>query len=231
VWVQSRREGHDAVVRVRDDGVGMSPDLIPRVFEIFVQGDRSLDRSEGGLGIGLTMVDRLVTLHGGTVTARSDGPGKGSEFVVRLPLAGADSALPERESPTIKAKPRRLRVLVVDDNQDAGESMSLLLGMWGHDVTMAQDGATALEMAERARPEVVLLDIGLPGIDGYEVARRIRAKPGGENVVLVAMTGYGQAEDKQRAQEAGFALHLVKPIEPETLQRALARVDPRPRKA
>jgi CheY-like chemotaxis protein len=119
----------------------------------------------------------------------------------------------------------------VDDNQDAGESMSLLLGMWGHDVTTAHDGTTALAIAEREQPQVVLLDIGLPGIDGYEVARRIRAQPGGENIVLVAITGYGQAEDKQRAQEAGFALHLVKPIEPEALQRALARFEPRPQKA
>src|SRR6185503_4036073 len=144
VWVQTRREGHDAVLRVRDDGVGMSPELIPRVFDIFVQGDRSLDRSEGGLGIGLTMVERLVALHGGTVTAHSEGPGKGSEFVVRLPLAEAGSALPPSGPPAPARKARRLRVLVADDNQDAGESMSLLLGLWGHDVTTAHDGTTAL---------------------------------------------------------------------------------------
>jgi len=231
VWVQARREGHDAVLRVRDDGVGMSPELIPRVFDIFVQGDRSLDRSEGGLGIGLTMVERLVALHGGPVTAHSEGPGKGSEFVVKLPLAAPGSPPPAGGRPAAPRKARRLRVLVVDDNRDAGESMSLLLGMWGHDVTMAHDGTTALAIAEREQPQVVLLDIGLPGIDGYEVARRIRTQPGGENIALVAITGYGQAEDKQRAQEAGFALHLVKPIEPEALQRALARFEPRPQKA
>jgi PAS domain S-box-containing protein len=228
VFVQVRREGPEVVLRVRDDGVGMSADLIPKVFDIFVQGDRSLDRAEGGLGIGLTLVSRLVTLHGGRVSASSPGPGRGSEFVVRLPLVEAAAVDPSRARSAEAAKARRLRVLVVDDNQDAVESMALLLGMWGHEVTTASEGQAALDLAERLRPDVVLLDIGLPGLDGYEVARRLRARPGGEQTVLMAMTGYGQAEDRQRAQEAGFALHLVKPIEPEALQQALAKVAPLP---
>jgi len=226
VFVAVRREGPEAVLRVRDDGVGMTADLIPKVFDIFVQGDRSLDRAEGGLGIGLTLVQRLVTLHGGRVTAHSPGPGQGSEFVVRFPLVEADAVEPARPRPAEAEKARRrLRVLVVDDNRDAVESMALLLGIWGHEVTTAAEGGTALDLANRLHPDVVLLDIGLPGLNGYEVARRIRAQPGGEKTVLMAMTGYGQAEDRQRAQEAGFALHLVKPIEPEALQQALAKVE------
>jgi PAS domain S-box-containing protein len=223
VWVRLRRQGADAVLSVRDDGVGLSSDLVPKVFDIFVQGDRSLDRSEGGLGIGLTLVHRLLALHGGTITAHSAGPGHGSEFVVRLPLAKGPVAEASGPSPAkvAKVRARRLRVLVVDDNQDATESLSMLLGLWGHDVTTAKDGAAALDSARREHPDVILLDIGLPGIDGYEVARRIRAAEDTKRTVLVAMTGYGQAEDRQRAHEAGFALHLVKPVEPDALRRAL----------
>jgi CheY-like chemotaxis protein/two-component sensor histidine kinase len=233
VWVQARREGGQAVVRVRDDGVGMTADLVSNVFDIFVQGDRSLDRSEGGLGIGLTLVDRLVALHGGTVTAQSAGPGLGSEFVVRLPIAEPRSAGRSGDVPkeAARARPRPLRVLVVDDNRDAVESMALLLGLWGHQVTTASEGAAAFELAQSQRPDVILLDIGLPGIDGYEVARRIRASEATSQTVLVAMTGYGQAEDRQRAHDAGFAVHLVKPVEPDALQRALATVGPPPQNA
>jgi len=226
ISVQARRESGQAVVRIRDDGVGMTADLVPRVFGIFVQGDRSLDRAEGGLGIGLTLVDRLVALHGGTVTAHSAGPGLGSEFVVRLALAKPSSVEPTGKTvaDAAPARARRLRVLVVDDNRDAVESMALLLGLWGHEVTTASEGKAALQAALSQRPDVVLLDIGLPGIDGYEVARRIRANPETSKTILVAMTGYGQAEDRQRAREAGFTLHLVKPVEPDGLQRALAAV-------
>ncbi|HET6899685.1 MAG TPA: PAS domain S-box protein [Vicinamibacteria bacterium] len=226
VDVRLQREDREAVLRVRDDGVGMSAELIPKVFDIFVQGDRSLDRAEGGLGIGLTLVQRLVSLHGGRVSAQSPGPGQGSEFVVRLPIVDAGAVEPALARPAQGEKARRLRVLVVDDNKDAVESMALLLGIWGHEVTTASEGAEALDLAKRLRPDVVLLDIGLPGLNGYEVARRIRAQPGGVKTVLIAMTGYGQAEDRLRAQEAGFALHLVKPVEPEALQRALAKVEP-----
>jgi PAS domain S-box-containing protein len=227
VWVRLRREGDDAVLSVRDDGVGMSADLLPRVFDIFVQGDRSLDRAEGGLGIGLSLVERLLALHGGTIRAYSAGPGQGSELVVRLPVAESPVAEPSPPSPARMSGARspRLRVLVVDDNQDAMESLAMLLGFWGHDVVTASDGTTAVDLALQRRPHVVLLDIGLPGIDGYEVARRIRAQEGTTKPVLVAMTGYGQSEDRQRARDAGFGLHLVKPVEPDALQRALAVVE------
>jgi PAS domain S-box-containing protein len=227
VWVRLRRQGNHALLSVRDDGMGMTADLVPKVFDIFVQGGRSLDRSEGGLGIGLTLVRRLLELHGGTITAQSSGPGHGSEFVVRLPLARGPVAEASGAPPpkAEKVRARRLRVLVVDDNPDATESMAMLLGLWGHDVTTAKDGAAALAAARREHPQVVLLDIGLPGMDGYEVARRIRADAETKRAVLVAMTGYGQAEDRQRAHATGFALHLVKPVEPEALRRALEVIE------
>jgi PAS domain S-box-containing protein len=230
VWVRLRREGDEAVLSVRDDGVGMTADLVPRVFDVFVQGDRSLDRAEGGLGIGLTLVQRILALHGGTIKAHSAGVGEGSEFVVRLPVvelkAAEPSSPPSRK--VERTRSRRLRVLVVDDNQDSRESLAMLLGFWGHDVLSASDGTEAIDVARQQRPDVVLLDIGLPGIDGYEVARRMLEQAGKRRPALVAMTGYGQAEDRRRAREAGFALHLVKPVEPDALQRALAVVDRAP---
>jgi PAS domain S-box-containing protein len=227
VWVRLRREGEEAVLSVRDDGVGMSADLVPRVFDIFVQGDRSLERADGGLGIGLTLVERLLALHGGTIRAYSAGPGEGSEFVVRLPVTERPPAESSLASPArvTRARARPLRVLVVDDNRDAMESMAMLLGFWGHEVSTAGEGTAALDLVQQQHPHVVLLDIGLPGIDGYEVARQIRAQENVGKPVLVALTGYGQAEDRQRAREAGFTLHLVKPVEPDALQRALALVD------
>ncbi|HUG54553.1 MAG TPA: PAS domain S-box protein [Vicinamibacteria bacterium] len=228
VWVDLRARDDAAELSVRDDGIGISAELLPRVFDLFIQSERTLDRSEGGLGIGLTMVQRLVALHHGTVAAHSAGPGQGSEFVVRLPLAQAPPAESPGDAggPPDASSPRPLRVLVVDDNQDAAETTAMLVRAWGHEVAIARDGASALDAVTRQRPRVVLLDIGLPGIDGYEVARRIRAGEGSRRAVLVAMTGYGQAEDRQRSTEAGFTLHLVKPVLPETLQQMLAGVDP-----
>jgi PAS domain S-box-containing protein len=230
VWVRLEHDGDDAMLKVKDDGLGISSDLLPRVFDLFTQGERSLARSEGGLGIGLTMVQRLVELHGGSVAAGSAGPGKGSEFIVRLPLArttAGPGGATDRSGPAGRAQ-RRLRVLVVDDNADSAETMAVLLGVWGHEVITASTGTEALELAQRRRPDVVLLDIGLPGIDGYEVARRIRATPELSETVLVAMTGYGQSEDRQRAREAGFTAHLVKPVPPNLLEQLLAGVQPRP---
>ncbi|HEU0107439.1 MAG TPA: ATP-binding protein [Vicinamibacteria bacterium] len=228
IWVRLTREGDEAVLSVRDDGIGMSAELVPHVFDLFIQGQRGLDRSEGGLGIGLTMVQRLVALHGGTVAARSPGPGHGSEFIVRLPLTEIHAAEP---SPVADVPPKpaagpRLRVLVVDDSEDSVESLAMLLRLWGHDVMTATDGATALDLVSQKAPHVVLLDIGLPGLSGYEVAKRIRAREGGQDIVLVALTGYGQADDRRRAKEAGFTVHLVKPVVPETLQRLLAGIEP-----
>jgi PAS domain S-box-containing protein len=229
VWVSVRKDGGEAELKVRDDGVGMKPELLPRVFELFVQGERTLDRSEGGLGLGLTMVQRLVALHHGRVEARSAGLGLGSEFVIHLPLAAA-SGLEAADRATGRpdaGDDRRLRILVVDDNRDSAESTYLLLSNWGHDVETAHDGAGALAAVERSHPDIVLLDIGLPGIDGYEVARRIRATAAGANTALVAMTGYGQADDRRRSSEAGFTMHLVKPVEPGALKRVVAELAPR----
>ncbi len=228
IWVRLTREGDETVLSVRDDGLGMRAELVPHVFDLFIQGERGLDRSEGGLGIGLTMVQRLVALHGGTVAARSPGPGHGSEFVVRLPLTERPSAelSPVAEAPPEPAAGPQLRVLVVDDSEDSVESLALLLGLWGHEVTTARDGAAALDLVSRKAPHVVLLDIGLPGISGYEVAKEIRAREGVQDIMLVALTGYGQAEDRRRTKEAGFTVHLVKPVVPETLQRLLAGIEP-----
>jgi PAS domain S-box-containing protein len=212
---------HLAVIRVKDDGMGIAPDLLPRMFDLFVQGERGLDRSEGGLGLGLTLVRRLVHLHGGTVAASSAGPGRGSEFEVRLPLDKAAGRRAQESAPVATAS-ARYRVLVVDDNEDSAETMAALVGMWGHDVRTAHDAAAALQAAAEHRPEIVLLDIGLPHISGYEVATRMRALPGLEGTVLIAMTGYGQEEDRRRTREAGFTHHLTKPVPPETLKGILS---------
>jgi len=192
--------------------------MLPRVFDLFVQADRSLERSAGGLGIGLTLVRQLVQLHGGTVEAASAGPGRGSTFTVRLPILEAPAASDDAARPAVTGAPRR--VLVIEDHDDAREMLRNLLLLLGHEVHEACDGASGIEEARRLRPDAALIDIGLPGIDGYEVARRIRAEVPGAR--LVAVTGYGQPEDRERALDAGFDVHLVKPIDPEQLQRLLA---------
>jgi CheY-like chemotaxis protein len=199
--------------------------MLSRIFEPFVQSNRVLHQSQGGLGIGLTLVRRLVEMHGGTVTAHSEGPGKGSEFVVRLPallpkqpLRGARTVGEGGEA--VGAAPRR-RILIVDDNVDAAESLALLLRLEGHDVRVTYDGPAALAAVEAEPPDLVFLDIGMPVMNGYEVARRLREQPGLESLVLVAMTGWGQDEDRRRSQEAGFDHHLIKPVEPEALHKLL----------
>jgi PAS domain S-box-containing protein len=210
-----------ASLRVADDGIGIAPELLPRVFDLFVQGERSIDRSEGGLGLGLTLVRRLVTLHGGTVTASSQGPGHGSEFEVRLPIQKlGPRPAPEPADPAAAGGKRR--VLVVDDNEDSTETMATLIGLWGHEVRTAGDGATALRVAAEFRPHAVLLDIGLPHVSGYDVARQIREIPGLRDVRLIAMTGYGQEEDRKRSHDAGFTDHLTKPVPPDLLKELLA---------
>jgi PAS domain S-box-containing protein len=223
ITLSGAREGEHAVVRVRDSGVGMPSDLLTSAFELFKQGSQGLERSQGGLGVGLTLVQRLVTLHGGTVDAQSDGPGQGSEFMVRLPLREEPAIV--REAPTRplpqagSGRPRR--ILLVDDNRDAAQALRLLLEADGHEVQVAGDGASGLEMARAYRPEVVLLDIGLPKMDGYEIARRIRGDATLEGTVLVAVTGYGQMHDRARASASGFHHHLVKPVEFAALQEVL----------
>jgi PAS domain S-box-containing protein len=226
ITLTAAREGEEVVLRVRDTGIGIPADMLAQIFEPFVQGDRSLDRARGGLGIGLTLVRRLVDLHGGRVEAHSAGPGQGSEFVVRLPAlqpaARADGAGAEggQAGPGPRAPSRR--VLVVDDNVDAAESLALALRLAGHDVRVAHDGPSALDAARAARPDVVLLDLGMPVMDGYEVARRLRREPGLDGVRLVALTGWGQEEDRRRTREAGFDGHLVKPVEVDIIQAVLA---------
>jgi PAS domain S-box-containing protein len=217
------RHGNIAVVRVRDNGVGIPAAMLPRIFDLFVQVDRSLARSEGGLGIGLTLVKSLVEMHGGSVEAHSEGLGRGSEFVVRLPvLQTRHDPNPDQaeRSGDYPSPPRR--ILVVDDNVDAAASLAMLLQVEQHDVRTAHDGPTALHVAEAFRPEVIFLDIGLPRMDGYEVARRLRKQAGLEKTLLVALTGYGQEEDRRRSQQAGFDAHLVKPADPVALQQLLA---------
>ena len=218
ITVTVAREGNQAVLRVRDTGMGIRPELLPRVFDLFVQADRSLERSSGGLGIGLTLVRQLVQLHGGSVEAASAGPGRGSTFTVRLPILAALPVPDGGAQPAVGGPPQR--VLVVEDNDDAREMLRNLLSLLGHEVHEACDGAAGIEEARRVRPDAALIDIGLPGIDGYEVARRIRADVPGAR--LVAVTGYGQPEDRERALAAGFDVHLVKPVDPDQLQRLLA---------
>jgi signal transduction histidine kinase/ActR/RegA family two-component response regulator len=215
-------------VRVRDTGLGVAPNLLPHVFDLFTQADRTLDRAEGGLGIGLTLVKRLVELHGGNVEARSEGLGRGAEFIVRLPVLGAQSTAPERPRKSdvgnAEGLERSLRILIVDDNVDAADSVAMLLGMEGHQTRTVNTARAALLAAPEFEPEVVLLDIGLPEMDGYEVARRLRAQNGAHLMRLVAVTGYGQPADRRRAQAAGFDEHMVKPVEPSALQAFLRTV-------
>jgi two-component system, sensor histidine kinase len=212
---------HDqqAIVRVNDTGDGVPPDMLDRIFEPFTQLSPNLARSGGGLGMGLTVVKTLVEMHGGTVTAHSEGPGKGTEFEVRLPLAQA--SLLERQTSNVRQTVHPCDILVVEDNADSRRTLARLLQLYGHRVEAAEDGPSGLETALRRRPEVVLLDIGLPGMDGYEVGRRIR-KQLAADVFLIALTGYGQPEDRERVRDAGFDLHLVKPIDPEKLNSILA---------
>jgi CheY-like chemotaxis protein len=215
------------IVSVTDSGIGIAPEHLPHVFEMFSQVDSALERSQGGLGIGLSLVRGLVEMHGGTVEARSEGLGKGSEFVVRLPVLN-ESPARQTEQPRGDeggaARPRR-RILVADDNRDAADSLAMILRLAGHEVHAAHDGREAVEAAAWFRPDVALLDIGMPKLNGYEACRRIREQPWGMNIVLVAITGWGQEEDKRRASEAGFDHHLTKPVDPAALEPLLATLN------
>ena len=221
VWLRVAAEGDAVVISVRDSGIGLPPQNLSSVFEMFSQVAPAMERSQGGLGIGLALVKGLVDLHGGSVAASSGGLGQGSEFTVRLPavaLAGSVAAAATEPEP---AGAGAQRVLVVDDNADAAESLGLLLSLLGHEVQTAGDGHAALQLAERFAPQLVLLDIGLPGLNGYEVARAIRGAPWGQAMQLVAVTGWGQDRDRQAALEAGFDRHLTKPVQPEDLDSIL----------
>jgi signal transduction histidine kinase/ActR/RegA family two-component response regulator len=227
VEVHVGAEEGEAVVRVRDTGVGISEDMLSRIFEPFTQVESSRKRSEGGLGLGLPLVRSLVELHGGTVEARSEGRGRGSEFVVRLPRLprlGNEAALPAATASNddaVFADDSPLRILVVEDNRDGRESLRDLLEIWGHEVELAENGPDGVKQALASQFDVALIDIGLPGLDGNEVAQRIRAALDGDRMALVAMTGYGQPEDRRRALQAGFDAYLVKPVDPNELARTL----------
>jgi CheY-like chemotaxis protein len=223
IGLTAGREGGEVVVSVRDNGVGIPAPMLPHVFEMFTQVDRSLERSQGGLGIGLNIVKRLVEMHGGTVEARSAGPGHGSEFVVRLPLLRSEAPAPPPPDgePPEPGRPRRL--LVVDDSRDSADTLARLLRRLGHEVEVAYEGPSACEAAVALTPDMVLLDIGLPGMDGYEVARRLRTEPSLDGLYLVALTGYGSESDRRKSAEAGFDDHIVKPVEFDALRRVLKR--------
>ena len=228
VSVSAMRDGGDVVIRVCDNGMGISPEILPRVFDLFTQGDRSLDRPGGGLGIGLTLVRRIVELHGGTVEAKSPGIGEGAEFIIRLPAlpSGVDEAPANlRELERKPAAQHPARVLVVEDNADSAESLEMLLAVLGHEVRIVQDGMAALEAARANMPDIMLIDIGLPGMDGYEIARSIRGEVSLRHLVLVALTGYGRPEDKAEAMAAGFDYHLVKPVDLNELNEVVTRFD------
>ncbi|HET6726274.1 MAG TPA: ATP-binding protein [Gammaproteobacteria bacterium] len=215
------RDDADAIIRVRDEGIGMTDEQLRHIFDMFVQGDTSLERPRGGLGLGLTLVKNLVELHGGKVEAISEGIGKGSEFIVRLP-ALAETPMPADETASFEsARPAARRVLVVDDNEDIAESMALLLRLEGHEVQIARDGLEAIETARTMRPDAILLDVGLPKLNGYEACQHIRSQPWGKDLFVIAATGWGQAEDRQRASSAGFSAHLTKPIDHAELARLL----------
>jgi signal transduction histidine kinase len=263
IAIAVRLDGAEVAIRVRDTGEGIPADLLPVIFNLFTQLDRTSGHAQGGLGIGLALVRRLVEMHGGSVTAHSDGVGKGSEFVIRLPVhveietstngasvglqpVGAAASVPAEgpipvlngafqsstlEPPADLGDPVKRRILLADDNSDALESLATLLELGGHEVVTASNGALALECAERHRPEVVLLDIGMPMLDGYEVARRIRVQPWGQKITLVALTGWGQDSDRRRSREAGFDSHLVKPLDMDKLTELLEKLPPSPQAA
>jgi CheY-like chemotaxis protein len=216
----AQEDGH-LVIRVRDNGIGVAPEDVPNLFELFSQVETSLDRSRDGLGLGLTLVRSLVELHEGTVGVHSDGVGHGAEFTVRLPIRVGESSLTEAAAPVTPRTGGR-RVLIVDDSEDGALSLAMLLEIDGHQTHVVHEGFSAIEAVERLRPDVVLLDIGLPGLNGYEVCRRIRRAPGGKDLLVVALTGFGHEQDRQLSREAGFDAHLVKPAAHDDLAKLLS---------
>lgn len=220
IEIRAEHSNGVAMVSVRDTGIGIAEDMLPRVFDLFAQIDRKLDRAQEGLGIGLALVRSLVELHGGRVEAYSDGAGLGSEFIVYLPLAKTEpSALAVDEQVQSTIAP--VRILVTDDNIDAADSLALILESWGNEVRVAYNGPAALELIDGFAPAVIMLDLGMPGMNGYEVARHIRQSSNHKDILLIALTGWGQSEDLRRTREAGFDLHLTKPVNTQELSKLL----------
>lgn len=225
IWLSADREGESAVIRVQDTGIGIPSELLPRIFDMFTQAGTSLERAQGGLGIGLALVERLVKLHRGSVSAESAGVGEGSRFTIRLPVARPQRASAPEHGDEGSRAGKRCRVLVVDDNVDSVESLAVLLRMTGHEVQTASDGEMAIEAAEEFRPDLAILDIGLPKVNGYDLAKRIRARPWARDIVLVALTGWEQESHPHLAAESGFHHHLTKPVEFDVLRQILAAAD------
>jgi signal transduction histidine kinase len=227
IWLTAEHQNDQVVLSVRDAGMGIPQDKLQHIFGMFVQADRSIENSKGGLGIGLALVQRIVRMHGGVVEARSEGHGKGSEFVIRLPAVPAANTAVHDETGKVDTSEATapLRILVVDDNSDSAESLALMLKCAGHTVAVANDGLGALEVAKTFQPHAAFLDLGMPKLNGYDTARHIRQQPWGKNVVLIALTGWGQEEDKRRSKVAGFDAHLVKPVDHRALGKILADCD------
>jgi PAS domain S-box-containing protein len=224
ITLSLERQGNDAIITIKDQGIGIPADMLPKIFDMFTQVDRSLERSQGGLGIGLTLVRALVEMHGGRVEAQSNGLGAGSEFTVHLPVL---SSLPPEQDDVDSWVDRngcqcQLRIVIVDDNQDSAQSLAMMLRIMGHETWVAHDGVAGVQTAERRRPDVLLMDIGLPRLNGYDACRRIRSEPWGKDMVIIALSGWGQEEDRRRSKSAGFNFHMVKPVDPAALEKLLA---------
>ena len=227
IVLSAERDDRHGIVRVTDTGLGIPREMLPKIFDMFTQVGTSLERSQGGLGIGLTLVKRLVEMHGGTVAAESAGPGQGSTFVIRMPLSMSSPALPgQADESIVTPAASRVQILVVDDNRDSAESLAMLLEIKGHEVRTAHDGPEALKILAAFRPRLIILDIGLPGMNGYEVARRIRESTELRGVTLAALTGWGQDEDRRRSRAAGFDHHLTKPANPDEVEKILTEFVP-----
>ena len=225
ITLTTQQTGDRATLRVRDSGVGIARELQAKIFDLFVQGDGGLARTQGGLGIGLTLVKRIVELHDGSIEIRSEGVGRGSEFVVTFPALPASAAVPRASAPArLAGGSRPLRILLVEDNPDAAESFTMLLELGGHEVRAATEASEALRVVDDFAPDIAFVDVGLPGIDGYELATRLRAHPSCHQSVLVALTGYARDEDKRRASEVGFDHHMTKPVDFDAVDRVLANV-------
>jgi CheY-like chemotaxis protein len=231
IWITAEREDGEVVVRVKDTGIGIPPEKLARLFEMFYQVDRSLERSQDGLGIGLSLVRKLVELHGGRVNAHSTGVGNGSEFAVRLPVLLEEPKPPKSREPGDNGQTHPTtarRILVVDDNRLSADSLATLLRLMGNEVHTAYDGLAGIEATERFRPDVVLLDIGMPKVNGYDACRRMRAENWGKEIVLIALTGWDQEGNEGRTEEAGFDAHMVKPVDPSALLKLLGELQPTP---